>query len=218
MAEQITRIRKYLPTGIKDTLEISVVDNSTDESERRNNYDVCYDLGVSYYEDSFKDGDPSINHSQALNYLYWLSFCHNNDFTLFLDHDTFMFSPSNIIEESKEKHFAGIGQSKLGKMYMHPNCLLINNNLVPREIVNLAPCEGMDTGGMLANYISTLRADQINHLSFQYADYSYDGIKDKYEIIGESFAHLIKGSNWNRNPKHKERQDSFLYLLQKISI
>jgi hypothetical protein len=166
---------------------------------------------------AMSDGDPSVHHSMALNAMYQTSIEEESDFTWLFDHDTFMFAPINIIYDSRDKHFAGLGQAKLGKMYMHPNACLINNKFVPRSVVNFTPCAGMDTGGRLAEYIGTIRTDQINHLKFEYGDFVYAGINDTYEIIGSSLMHFIKGSNWNRNKKGGERQAALEQELQKIS-
>lgn len=211
------RLRRYLLRAEGDTVSISIADNSTNAEERRVNKLICEELGARYMDYDMKEGDPSAHHSMALNALYQTSIEERNDFTFFLDHDTFMFSPSNIIYESLEKHFAGNGQAKMGKMYLHPNCLLINNKFVPREAVNLSPCHGMDTGGRLADYIATLRTDQINHLKFEYGDFNYEGVNDTYEIISASFMHFIKGSNWNGNPKGEQRKEALLKELQRIS-
>jgi len=215
LQEQVARIKRYLLLARADTLTISIADNSTNEFDRKENKNICDDLFLSYIDCDFNEGDPSLHHSMALNELYKKSIGY--DFTLFLDHDTFMFNASNIIYDTRGKHFAGIGQAKLGKMYLHPNCLLINNKIVPADIVNLSPCEGMDTGGRLADYISGLKHDQINNISFEYGNYSYDVVNDFYEIIGGSFMHFIKGSNWNGNSKHEERQAALLNELEKIS-
>lgn len=217
LREQIARINRYLLRAYDDKLTIAISDNSTDEEDRKVNEILCKELNLFYMDCDFNNGDPSVNHSMALNVLYQKSILEENDFTLLLDHDTFMFDSSNIIYASRAKHFAGIGQAKLSKMYLHPNTLLINNKFVPREIVDFTPCEGMDTGGRLSDYISSLRTEQINHLSFEYGNYSYSGINDFYEIIDKSFFHMIKGSNWNGNVCWEERQKTLLNELQKIS-
>lgn len=217
LREQIVRIGRYLLTAREDRINLSIADNSTNKEERRVNKLICEELGARYMDYNLTEGDPSLHHSMALNSLYQTSMEEGSDFTLFMDHDTFMFSPSNIIYECREKHFSGIGQAKIGKMYLHPNVLLINNKLVPREAVNMAPCAGMDTGGRLADYIGTLRTDQINHLKFEYGEFVYDGINDTYEIINEQFMHFIKGSNWNGNKKGAERQAALEKELQRIS-
>ena len=217
LREQLVRIKRYLLLTREDELNISVADNSSIHDERRTNKGICNELEVRYMNYEFEEGDPSLHHSMALNALHQTSMEETNDFTLFLDHDTFMFSPSNIIYKSINKHFAGIGQQKEGKLYLHPNCLLINNKFVPREAVNLTPCAGMDTGGRLSGYIGTLRADQINYIDFRYGNFNYGGIEDSYEILDNSFMHFIKGSNWNGNPKGEQRNEALVAELQKIS-
>jgi hypothetical protein len=217
LREQIARIHRYLLLAREDRLDITIADNSSIHDERRVNKSICDELGARYLNYDFHDGDPSMHHSMALNAMYQTSMEEENDFCFFIDHDTFMFAPSNLVYESREKHFAGLGQAKLGQMYMHPNCLLINNKFVPRQVVNLSPCAGMDTGGRLAEYIGTLKTSDINHLKFEYGDYTYEGTNDIYEIIGSSFVHFIKGSNWNGNPKSKSREDTLFKELQKIS-
>ena len=217
LQQQIVRINRYLLLAREDTLSISIADNSTNQDDREVNRIICSETGARHMDYNFNEGDPSAHHSMALNALYQTSMEEQNHFTLFLDHDTFMFSPSNFIYESLEKNFAGTGQAKMGKMYLHPNCLLINNKFVPREVVNLSPCEGMDTGGRMADYIATLRTDQINHLKFEYGEFNYEGINDMYEIIAGSFMHFVKGSNWNGNKKAAQRQRELENELQRIS-
>lgn len=217
LREQIARINRYLLRAHDDKLTIAIADNSTNDDDRKVNEVLCRELGLFYMDCSFSEGDPSLHHSMALNLLYQKSILEENDFSFFLDHDTFMFDASNLIYDSRTKHFAGIGQAKMGKMYLHPNVLLLNNKFVPKEIVDFTPCEGMDTGGRLSDYISSLRNDQINHLSFEYGNYSYSGVNDMYEIIDKSFQHFIKGSNWNGNVCWEERQRVLLDELQKIS-
>lgn len=217
LREQVARIDRYLLRAKDDKITIAIADNSTNAEDRRVNEFLCKELNLFYMDCDFNEGDPSLHHSLALNELYNKSIIEENDFSLFFDHDTFMFAPSNIIYESREKHFAGIGQAKLGKMYMHPNCLLINNKFVPREAVNMSPCEGMDTGGRLSDYISGLKTSDINHLKFEHIDFNYDGVNDIYEVLGSSFFHMIKGSNWNGNLKWQKRQEALLNELQKIS-
>lgn len=217
LREQIVRIGRYLLTAREDRINLSIADNSTNKEERRVNRLICEELGARYMDYDMHDGDPSAHHSMALNALYQTSIEEKSDFTFMLDHDTFMCSPCNLIYASIDKHFAGIGQAKMGKMYLHPNVLLINNKFVPREIVNFSPCAGMDTGGSMADYIGTLRTDQINHLKFEHRDFTYDGTNDIYEVVGESFFHFIKGSNWNGNPRHESRQKALFDELQRIS-
>lgn len=217
LREQLSRINRYLLLARQDELNISIADNSTNSEERRVNEFICKELGVRYLDYDLTNADPSMHHSMALNQLFQTSIEEENDFSLFFDHDTFMFAPSNIIYESIDKQFAGIGQAKISKMYLHPNTLLINNRFVPREVVNFTPCEGMDTGGRLSDYIGGLTTSQINHLKFEYGDYNYDGTNDKYEVIASSFMHFIKGSNWNGNKKWEQREKVLIEELQKIS-
>jgi hypothetical protein len=217
LREQLVRINRYLLCANEDKLTVNIGDNSTIHEERRTNKAICDELGVRYMDYSMSDGDPSLHHSMALNPLYQTSIEEQNDFSLFFDHDTFMYAPSNIIYDSREKHFAGIGQAKLGKMYLHPNVLLINNKFVPRSVINFTPCAGMDTGGRLADYVGTLTNSQIKHLKYEYGNFNYEGVNDIYELIDESFFHMIKGSNWNNNPKGKQRQEVLLNELQRIS-
>ena len=217
LREQVARINRYLLRAKDDVITISVADNSKNHDDRRVNKALCDELGIFYMDCDINEGDPSLHHSLALNLLHEQALYGENDFTLFFDHDTFMFAPSNIIYDSREKYFAGIGQQKLGKVYMHPNCLLINNKFVPREVINMTPCAGMDTGGRLADYVTSLNNNQINWIEFKYGDYAYDGTNDFYEIIGGAFMHFVKGSNWNANPKGAQRQDVLMTELQKIS-
>lgn len=217
LREQVSRIDRYLLRAKNDTVTICVADNSTSKPDRKVNKALCDELGLLYMDLDFDEQDPSIHHSMALNELHAKSIGEENDFSMFFDHDAFLFAPSNIIYESIDKHFAGTAQAKIGKLYLHPNCLLINNKFVPREIVNFRPCEGMDTGGRLADYISNLTAKQINYLKFEYGKFSYDDINDFYEILGDSFFHMIKGSNWNKNPNGDRRQQVLLEELQKMS-
>ena len=217
LREQVNRIDRYLLRAKNDKITISIADNSTNAEDHKVNEFICKELNLFYMGCDFKEGDPSLHHALALNELYNKSINEENDFSLFFDHDTFMFAPSNIIYESREKHFAGIGQAKIGMVYLHPNCLLLNNKFVPREVVDMTPCQEMDTGGRLAKYISELKASDINHLSFEYVNFHYDGINDVYEMLGDSFFHMIKGSNWNNNPKWKQREEVLLQELQKIS-
>jgi len=217
LREQIARINRYLLLAREDKLDISVADNSSKHDERRVNKSICDELGIRYMNYDFSEGDPSLHHSISLNALYQTSIEEKNDFSLFFDHDTFMYAPSNIIYDSRDKHFAGIGQAKMSKMYLHPNVLLINNKFVPRQVVDFKPCYGMDTGGRMADYIGTLTTSQIKHLKYEYGNFTYEGINDIYELIDESFFHMIKGSNWNNNPKGEQRQEFLLEELQKIS-
>lgn len=217
LREQINRINRYLLVARADVLSINIADNSTNSEERRVNKLICDELGARYMDYRMTEGDPSLHHSMALNAMYQTSMEEQNDFTMMMDHDTFLFAPCNIIYGSIDKNFAGIGQAKIGKMYLHPNVCLINNKFVPRSVVDFRPCEGMDTGGRLADYVGTLRTDQINHLKFEYGDFNYEGINDTYEIINEQFMHFIKGSNWNGNKRGSERQSALEKELQKIS-
>jgi len=217
LREQVARIDRYLLHAKDDRVSIVIADNSTDPEERKLNEGLCRELELFYIDCDFKEGDPSIHHSLALNLLHEKSLFDENDFTLFLDHDTFMFNHSNIVYDSIGKNFAGIGQAKIGKMYLHPNCLLINNALVPREVVNMCPCPGMDTGGRLADYVGTLTTGQMNNLSFDYGAFVYDGINDHYEIIDRAFMHFVKGSNWNGNKRGRQRQEALLEELKRIS-
>src|SRR3990167_7097398 len=197
LREQVARINRYLLRAKDDRITIAIADNSKNNDDRRVNKGLCDELNLFYMDCDINEGDPSLHHSLALNLLHEKSLYDENDFTLFFDHDTFMFAPSNIVYESRDKHFAGIGQAKLGKMYMHPNVCLINNKFVPKEAINFCPCEGMDTGGRLSDYISGLKTSDINHLKFEHINFNYDGTNDIYEVLGSSFMHFIKGSNWN---------------------
>lgn len=217
LREQIARINRYLLRAKEDIVTICIADNSRNTEERKVNELLCNELGLFYMDCEFDEGDPSLHHSLALNLLHQKSIFDENDFALFMDHDTFMFAPSNIVYNSIDKYFAGIGQNKIGKVYMHPNCLVINNKLVPPQVVNLSPCAGMDTGGRLADYIASLQNSQINWIAFGYGSVQYEGGSDNYEVLDNAFMHFVKGSNWNGNPNADKRQFALLEELQKIS-
>lgn len=217
LREQINRINRYLLRAKDDVITVAIADNSTNKADRSVIQGLCSELGLFYMDCDIHEGDPSLHHSIALNLLFQKSIIEENDFTMFLDHDTFLFAPSNVIYDTRGKSFSGIGQAKIGKMYLHPNCIIINNSVVPREAVNMSPCPGMDTGGRLSDHISTLQNEQINHLGFQYGDFSYAGTNDFYEIIAGSFMHFVKGSNWNGNPNASKREQALFEELQKIS-
>src|SRR5688572_18323054 len=103
LREQIVRIGRYLLVAREDKINLSIADNSTNPEERRVNKLICEELGARYMDYSLHEGDPSAHHSMALNALYQTSMEEESEFTLFFDHDTFMFAPSNIIYESREK-------------------------------------------------------------------------------------------------------------------
>lgn len=217
LREQLARFDRYLLRAKDDEVNISVADNSNSIAERNVNKAICKELGARYMDYDHKDGDPSQHHSMSLNALYQTSIEEQHDFTFFVDHDTFMYAPSNIIYNTRGKHFAGVGQQTGGGHYLHPNCLLINNKFVPREIVELKPAAGMDTGGAMAEYIKTLKGENINYVNFDYGSVKYSGTHSQYEKIDNSFMHYIKGSNWDNNPKGKERQEELTKELQRIS-
>lgn len=217
LKQQIERINKYLTKSDNDIISINIADNSTHEGERVAIKSIC-ENEANYIDIRNELNNPSLHHSMTLNDLYKKSIEGDYDITLFYDHDAFLFNHSSIIKDTYNKYFSGIGQGRKGKLYMHPNSLAINNNIIDKSIVNLSPCDDMDTGGSMATYISNLRHEDINHLKFEYAEYSYNDQNDLYEIIDDSCMHFIKGSNWNENKRWRLREQELFNQLEKISV
>lgn len=214
LAPQILRLRKYLKLNEGDSLDIIVGDNSRNGHAISRNQETCKKHGAIYKKYHFQEGDYSSHHALALNAVME-EYKGNFNAILFIDHDIFLFDYSDIFLRTKEKHFAGLAQTKIEKTYLHPGIMLVNLDITQEVAFDFLPCEHMDTGGRMADVIEQ---SNVEFLWIKYKEYSLNGMVDFYEIVDNVWMHFIKGSNWNRNKNHTRRISYLTDELERISI
>lgn len=206
---QIKRLRKYVRLNEGDTLDIIVGDNSRGKKARYKNQQTCERNSAIYLRFHFDEGDYSSHHALALNQIV-NSYKNNFNSMLVIDHDIFPFEETDILHRGNNFDFMGLAQNKIGRVYLHPGIMVLNLDLVSKHEFNFLPCEGMDTGGRMADVIES---SNIGFLGLEYVNYSVNDIVDFYEVIDKSWMHFVKGSNWNRNSNHLPR---IAYLREEL--
>jgi len=196
---QLPMINKHLP-GVP----VYVYDNSRSMGSLYNNRLICGTYKANYQSLFSNEGDFSMHHSSALNYAF-IDLRHKYDLLLFIDHDMFPFKETTILQDASNYHFAGYKQRVNGVTYLHPGFIAINTAKV--NFVDFSPCEGLDTGGKIAAYITG-----ENTYFVAYAKNEEIG----YEIINDSFMHFVKGSNWTKSEDHWGRLDKLFEILYKL--
>lgn len=217
ITKQIETIRRFC----KDDLDIIIIDNSTDKDVSEALRYRIRDFGCIYEKTQAASGDPSLSHAFAANFAYG-RYRDSYEYMFYLDHDAFVIKDFSVKEILGDKVMAGMAQTKpSGKTYLWPGCLLLNNTIIDKNLVDFSPNIpfGLDTGGNLYKLFDQYGKDRIVFFN----EYHHENIHFKrpyynvYSIIGEDqFLHFIAGSNWQKlnDADHTERISTLMAILE----
>jgi hypothetical protein len=194
-------------------MDIIVGDNSRSMLSRYENQKTCEQNNAIYIRHHFDEGDNSSHHALALNEIV-NTYKANFNALLIIDHDLFPIGKSDILQRVVKRDFVGLAQNKIGKTYLHPGIMGINLDNLGMNDFDFIPCDGMDTGGRLADIVEK---SNVEFLNIVYHDYEVGEYKDFYEVIDNSWMHYVKGSNWNGNKNHCVRLEFLNHELENIS-
>lgn len=210
---QVECIRKFC----RDPHEIIVVDNSTEKEKIEAIRYHAGDLGCQHMKTNASSRNGSSSHSFSANFSYFK--LHGKyGYFLYLDHDNFPVKPFSVKEILQDKVMAGLGQHKNGKDYFWPGCVMWDEKVINRLLINFSP-DGefqLDTGGSLYRVVDEYGIDRCvffneehhENPGFQKSFYNFYAM-----IHGGTFMHFLNGSNWNGANDHEERINSLINIL-----
>ncbi len=215
---QTELFRKYCA----DAPEIIVIDNSTDlEASEAIKYHAGQ-LGVEYTKTNASSSGGSESHSFAANFAY-MKYKDSYNYLFWADHDLFAVKAFSIPAILGDKVIAGLGQEKSGKKYFWGGCVMLNNTIVDKSLVDFYPNMeyGMDTGGNLYRIIA--KYGEENCVFFNEAYHQNPNFRKSFYnfysmINNEMFFHCLNGSNWSGSNDDKERINSLLSILNERTI
>lgn len=184
--------------------DVFVADNSRHKGPQRTIEAICKQFGAYYSRLEIEEGDYSRHHAFALDWAY-NSLRRSYKQMLILDHDCIPFAYTDLPQVIKRNAFIGVEQVVNGTLYLHPGFLWVNLDIV-KEPLNFLPSPGLDTGGQLAALIA-----KYGYLNAAYEQDSKLG----FEVFEDSFLHIVKGSNWNKDAGHAERLEKILKVLKR---
>lgn len=215
IVKQVECIKKFC----KDTYDIVIIDNSTDEKviDAIKYYNKA--LKCLYFKTQASSLNGSSSHAFACNLAY-NKLQDRYKYIFYLDHDNFPVKPFSVAEILKDKVIAGLGQGSGEKKYFWAGCVMFDNSLIERSLVDLSPNNQykLDTGGNLYKVIDKYGEDKcvfFNESYHQNPDFT-ESFYNFYSMIhNEGFMHFVNSSNWNKISKNKERINSLLNILNK---
>lgn len=216
IVKQIECIKRFC----KDEHQIIIIDNSTiPEVSEAIKYRIR-EIDCIYKKTQANSGDPSLSHSFAANFAYW-KYKDSYSLVFFLDHDAFPIKDFSVKEILGDKVIAGMAQTKpSGKTYIWAGCLMLNNGVVEKELVDLSPNSeyGLDTGGNTYKIIDKYGLENCVFFNEHYHENVHFKIPhyNFYSIIHDGvFMHFIAGSNWQKTNEneHAERISTLMVCL-----
>lgn len=217
-ANLITRQVELLRRLCTDTIDIIIVDNSTDDDViKAIKYYNDTALHCIYLKTTANSKNGSESHSFAAN-LSYLKFQNDYEYLMYIDHDCFPVKPFSIKGILDGKIMAGMGQNKDGIEYFWPGCVMWNNGKIVHSLVNFSPSHELklDTGGMLYKVVEEYGTELclfLNERHEQNPNFN-KSMYDFYAMINDGlFMHFINSSGWNPTDGHQERINSLLNIL-----
>jgi glycosyltransferase involved in cell wall biosynthesis len=211
---QVECIRKYCT----DPYDIFIVDNSSDLGAAENIKYHSERLGCLYVKTDASSLNGSDSHSFAANLAYQM-IKNQAEWIAYFDHDLFPLKQFSLPEILGDKVIAGIGQIKNDKKYLWQGCLIINNTLVDKDLMDFSPNSEyrLDTGGNLYKLIEKVSEERciffderyVQNPNFTKSFYNF------YTLINqEMFLHCVNGSGWNPSEGQEERINSLMNTLK----
>lgn len=201
----------------KDSYELVVIDNSTEQSVIDAIEYKCKISGLRLIKTTASSQDGSDSHAFAAN-LSYTKLQGEFGFMLYLDHDCFPIKEFSVANILKDKVMAGLGQEKKGITYFWPGCVMWDQmavNMAPQKI-NFSPEYGLDTGGALHRIMRELGNDKLiffNERHMQNPEFNKSFYNFFSLINNGMFMHFVNGSNWNKEEAHDERINSLYNIL-----
>ncbi len=212
---QVELIRKFH----KETVDVIIVDNSTDEDTiKAIKYYNDTELKCLYLKTDATSKNGSESHSFSANIAY-LTYKNEYKYFLFLDFDCFPTRPFSIKEMLAGKMAIGMGQNKDGIEYFWPGCYAFNNGDIDQSLVDFSCSHELklDTGGFSFRIIEKYGKEAcpfLNEIHVQNPNFT-KSFYNFYSEIGDGlFMHFINSSNWAGAEFHSERINSLMNILE----
>lgn len=205
---------RLLTKNLTDAFQLTVGDNSPDESLRRGNRRVCEEAGVAYIDlprDPFR-GNPSKSHGAALTWLYRNYVVRRNaPYFGTLDHDIFPVRQTSILRLLRGRQVYGLlGENthtaapEEDHWYLWPGFSFFETRYLSGEKVDFMPVqsEQLDTGG--ANWKLFAELDRplvtVADQRFEHVRPGDDKQACLVGYVGGDWLHTINASYWKPMP------------------
>lgn len=195
-----------------DSFIYVVVDNSSEQSKRKQIKDVCDRKNVRYValpqNNPFNGFDASASHGVALNYA-WKNIVETYAqirYVMLLDHDIFPVECFSVVSMLGGKSFYGLIKKREKGWYLWPGFSCFDKCGITLDEMNFLPSKYGDTGS--ANYLplyskydlkdlegATDVYIKLNLIDVEEEDV-YRDQKDNIELIDEKWLHLINAADW----------------------
>jgi hypothetical protein len=237
----------FFKKNLLDDYELIVFDDSNDALVSKEIKNECDKYNIKYIRiprSVFEySGDPSIECSIAVQYVYDNYIACSNDICLLIDNDIFLIAPFSIEKYLGLSPFSyhpqsrGIYQSNEIIDYMLPNFLILNPSRMPEKEsldFKLGVIEGnrTDSGGFTHFYLKKYR-NLGKIISIHYLYNTASSLKEKfvdecpllftavdwsthYFIDKETFLHLRMGSNWSKHSAYQSIVSEMTFLFDQL--
>ena len=201
-----------------------VVDNSTNKKASKKIKYFCKYNEIDYYKISHNPfiNDASKSHGYALNSSidYFLK-NKTPKILVFLDHDIFPYKKYSFENKLKAQDFFGLKQTRSSKWYLWPGFMALKTEKIDLNEIDFLPDGGkLDTGGKLWPIYCIEKNQKVTFPKQKhiYLNTSNNPQEDAYEVIDESWIHLINGSNWANadDVKMTKKEDMIKNLINKV--
>jgi len=215
---QIEAIRKFCKD---DNYWILIYDNSDDPDKAEAIRYHAQLLKVNAYRRTHAEsGDYSRSHAFSAS-MAFRDIHKEHDYLFFLDHDCLPVKPFSVVDIlGQDIVMAGLGQGLKDHTYFWPGCVMWNNNIVDKELINFYPEPPLDTGAGLREVIKEYGEDKCIFFDESYWGNPYytEGKYNYYSMLHNcTFMHFVNSSNWNTIPDNDRRINSLITIAkQKI--
>jgi hypothetical protein len=216
---QIRLVEKYL----RDTYDLVIVDNSTDDACSASIAEICRSAGVRYVESGSEPSNPSMSHGLCLNWAY-RNVIQPSPSRYFgtIDHDIFPIRPTSIIPNLGSGLY-GLLQH-VSPWYLWPGFSFFDKEfveeVVPGSDLDFRPIPGLDTGG--GNWPILYSKIDVS-LVTPPAGYEMKRLREgdshqlaHYVMMGD-WLHMINGSSWVPDlPGTEPKADLVFKILEEL--
>lgn len=218
---------RLLTKNLTDTFQLTVGDNSPDESLRRRNQQVCEEAGVAYIElpSGPFQGNPSKSHVAALTWLYRNYLVPRNaPYVGTLDHDILPIRKTSILDRLRGRQVYGLlGENthaaapEEDHWYLWPGFSFFETRHLTGESVDFMPVQAkrLDTGG--GNWALFAKLDRslvtVADPRFEHVRPGDDKQACLVGYVGGDWLHTINASYWKPMPAKESLIEDLLRTL-----
>lgn len=209
---QIECIRKFCKD---ENYTIEVVDNSSNEEMAETIRHHAQEQEVNYKRTYSSFTNDSRSHSFAAN-LSYNTFKNVYDVFFYLDHDCIPVKEFSVLEMLGDSIIAGV-RAGIKTFYYWPGCLIWNNTLIDKELINFNPNNELrlDTGGEFYKVIEKYGdgCKYFDEIGYENPYFFNTPLYYFYTTIYKNtFLHFIGASNWMALEKNEERLNSLINI------